>query len=320
MNEPALPAGEFSNRVLVAGIGNIFLSDDGFGPEVTRRLIERRLAEGGSVQGAARPDVRIVAYGIRGMHLAYDLLDGYRALLIVDLIPRGEPGQVRVLQVDEAGLAGGSFDAHGMDPASVLGTVAALGGRLPTTYVIGCAPVTVAEGLGLSEPVSAAIEAALAAVERLLAGPLAGVQAASGARARSRFTVRGVVQGVGFRPYVYALARQLGLSGEVRNTGDGVLIEVEGTSGQVAEFGDLLPKGVPALAVIEALDQQPVPVRGGTEFRIAASAAGPGRTFVSPDLATCADCLAELADPADRRYQYPFITCTNCGPRFTIIT
>ena len=323
MTEPISPPGQHTDRILVAGIGNIFLGDDGFGPAVTRRLV-------GPV---ARPDVRIVDYGIRGMHLAYDLLDGYRALVIIDLIPRGEPGQVQILQVDREDLAGGSFDAHGMDPAAVLGTLEALGGTLPTTYVVGCRPVTLDEQLELSEPVAAAVEQAVEAVTRLLAGPLSPAaldrpsadsalagQSSASARSRRRFAVRGVVQGIGFRPFVYALARQLGLSGAVSNTADGVLIEVEGTAGAVAEFGARLPAEAPALAVLTEISQSAVPVRGGTEFTIAASSGGPGHTFVSPDLASCPDCLAELADPADRRYRYPFITCTNCGPRFTIIT
>ena len=139
------PASGSDDRVLVAGIGNIFLGDDGFGPEVARRLAAR----------PGRSDIRIVDYGIRGMHLAYDLLDGYRALIIVDLIPHGEVGQLRVLQVGRGDLAGGSFDAHGMDPAAVLGTLEALGGELPPTYVVGCRPQTVDEQLGLSEPVQA---------------------------------------------------------------------------------------------------------------------------------------------------------------------
>jgi hydrogenase maturation protein HypF len=299
------PARSSDDRILVAGIGNIFLGDDGFGPEVARRLAAR----------TGRSDVRILDYGIRGMHLAYDLLDGYRALIIVDLIPRGEVGQVRVLQISRDDVAGGSFDAHGMDPAAVLGTLEALGGVLPPTYVVGCRPQTVDEQLGLSEPVQAAVEVAASAVLDLLAGPLAPA-----GRVRRRFGVTGMVQGIGFRPYVYALAREHGLAGSVANTAAGVEIEVEGAPADVAGFGRRLVDQPPALAVIIDVIAESVPVRGGTEFSIAASQAGPGRTFVSPDLATCADCLAELADPADRRFGYPFITCTNCGPRFTIIT
>jgi hydrogenase maturation protein HypF len=131
--------------------------------------------------------------------------------------------------------------------------------------------------------------------------------------------VRGLVQGVGFRPFVYALARECGLSGEVCNTGDGVLIEVEGSADAVAGFAALVIPRAPPLARIDDLAAVAIACRGGTEFRIRDSRSTSGRTLISPDVATCADCLAELADPANRRYRHPFISCTNCGPRFTIV-
>lgn len=138
-------------------------------------------------------------------------------------------------------------------------------------------------------------------------------------RCRRQLTVRGLVQGVGFRPYVYARARECGLSGEVANTADGVLIEVEGPVDAVAEFADLLSTRAPPLARIDHIASAALTCRGGTEFTIEESTSGNGRTLVSPDVATCADCLAELADPANRRYRHPFISCVNCGPRFTIV-
>ncbi|MDH6131272.1 hydrogenase maturation protein HypF [Kitasatospora sp. MAA4] len=138
---------------------------------------------------------------------------------------------------------------------------------------------------------------------------------------RRRVTVRGVVQGVGFRPFVYTLATGLGLAGQVSNTGEGVIAEVEGAPGAVAQFCDRIATDAPPLAVVESVDHQELAAAGGSGFAILASrTGGPARTLVSPDVATCADCLAELADPADRRYRHPFITCTHCGPRFTIVT
>jgi hydrogenase maturation protein HypF len=131
--------------------------------------------------------------------------------------------------------------------------------------------------------------------------------------------VEGVVQGVGFRPFVYALARDLGLAGSVGNSPGGVQIEVEGPSPALEQFVDRLRDEAPALAVITSVAVQAISPRGGTDFVIADSLGGPGRTLVSPDVATCDACLAELADPADRRYRHPFISCTNCGPRFTIV-
>ena len=147
-------------RILVAGIGNLFLGDDGFGPEVVRRLSTEPAPTG----------VRVVDYGIRGMHLAYDLLDGYDLLVLVDALPgEGRPGEVVVLAVGPADLVPGDLDAHGMDPAAVLGALTRLGGTPPPTVVVGCRVATVAEGIGLSPPVSAAVPAATTAVRLLLA-------------------------------------------------------------------------------------------------------------------------------------------------------
>lgn len=137
--------------------------------------------------------------------------------------------------------------------------------------------------------------------------------------ARRRFEVNGLVQGVGFRPYVHALARELGLSGSVANTGDGVEIDVEGPGAAVAEFARRLASSAPPLARVDAVHSVAQPCRGGHGFVIAASQSGRGRTLVSPDVAVCADCRRELADPADRRYRHPFVSCTNCGPRFTVV-
>ena len=139
-------------------------------------------------------------------------------------------------------------------------------------------------------------------------------------RIRSRFEVSGLVQGVGFRPFVYVTASELGLTGSVANTPSGVAIEVEGPPTAVAELRRRLAHSAPPLANVEEVTESRQPPRGGTGFTIENSATGTGRTLASPDVATCDDCLRELADPADRRHRHPFITCTNCGPRFTIIT
>lgn len=149
---------------------------------------------------------------------------------------------------------------------------------------------------------------------------VSNAQLSTAQRARRRLCVRGVVQGVGFRPFVYVLARELGLSGSVANTEDGVLIEIEGAPGPLADFERRLRADAPPLARIEDVSSSSIGCVGGTEFVIGDShAGGGGRTLVSPDVATCADCLAELADPSDRRYRHPFISCTNCGPRFTVV-
>jgi len=132
--------------------------------------------------------------------------------------------------------------------------------------------------------------------------------------------VEGVVQGVGLRPFVYGLATSLGLAGLVGNDADGVFAEVEGSAGAVARFLARLEREAPPLARIDRVSTVSMGITGAAGFVIAASqTGGQRRTLVSPDSATCADCLRELADPADRRHRYPFINCTNCGPRFTIV-
>lgn len=151
-----------STDVLVAGIGNIFLGDDGFGCEAARALAREPL-----------PDhVRVVDYGVRGLHLAYDLLDGYEALVLIDALPgRQGPGAVRVIEVGEKDLEpvdGAGVDAHAMHPATVLATVEALGGSLPRTFVVGCEPESTEESIGLSEAVGRSLGPATAAVRSLL--------------------------------------------------------------------------------------------------------------------------------------------------------
>jgi hydrogenase maturation protein HypF len=137
---------------------------------------------------------------------------------------------------------------------------------------------------------------------------------------RARVRVEGIVQGVGFRPFVHALAGRLGLAGLVGNDAGGVFVEVEGTAETVERFLEALSAEAPPLAVIERVTATPLAPTGTPGFAIAPSKTGGQRqTLVSPDTATCADCLRELADPADRRFRYPFINCTNCGPRFTIV-
>ncbi len=138
---------------------------------------------------------------------------------------------------------------------------------------------------------------------------------------RTAVRVEGVVQGVGFRPFVYALATGLGLTGLVGNDLDGVFAEVEGPAAAVSEFLRRLERDAPPLARIERVSTRDLPPAETAGFVIAASEAQTGlrRTLVSADTATCADCLRELSDPADRRHKYPFINCTNCGPRFTIV-
>jgi hydrogenase maturation protein HypF len=137
---------------------------------------------------------------------------------------------------------------------------------------------------------------------------------------RLKLTIAGQVQGVGFRPTVYRLAVEQGLTGNVLNAPEGVIIELQGPEAIVLAFPDRLRQGLPPLARITSLDQSPALVVGKEkDFRILKSAPGKRhQVLISPDIATCQDCLGELFDPGNRRYLYPFINCTNCGPRLTI--
>ncbi|MGE5235366.1 MAG: carbamoyltransferase HypF, partial [Acidobacteriota bacterium] len=139
-------------------------------------------------------------------------------------------------------------------------------------------------------------------------------------RERRRITCRGTVQGVGFRPAVHRLATALGLAGWVRNGPEGVVIEIEGEASAVADFRRRLPLSLPPLARLESWDEAPIASAGETDFAVLVSTAGPReRALVPPDTALCPDCRAEMERADDRRFHYPFTTCTNCGPRFTLV-
>ncbi|MBA4188369.1 MAG: carbamoyltransferase HypF [Planctomycetaceae bacterium] len=136
---------------------------------------------------------------------------------------------------------------------------------------------------------------------------------------RHAISVRGLVQGVGFRPFVFHLAHRVGLSGFVRNQTSGVWIEVEGEPEQLDQFLAGLRGELPASARVDEITCQEIPCLGEAGFRIEVSDTGSGTVVIGPDLATCDACLSELFDPTNRRFRYPFLNCTHCGPRFTII-
>src|SRR5690349_13726989 len=144
----------------------------------------------------------------------------------------------------------------------------------------------------------------------------------AGAIRRQRFTVAGVVQGVGFRPFVHRVATELGLAGFVGNDSAAVFVEVQGPAVAVARFAQRLTADAPPLADISGVvsDAMPVDPADTGPFRIVASRTVDGAaTPVPPDIAICDNCVTELFEPTDRRYRHPFVTCTDCGPRFTII-
>jgi hydrogenase maturation protease len=146
-------------RTLVAGIGNIFCGDDGFGCEVVRQLSETDLPEG----------VRVVDYGIRGMHLAYDLVEGWDLLYLVDALPdRGSPGRLEIMEVRAQDVGPGGIDAHAMAPDAVLSSLETLGGRLPPTVLVGAQVADVGDRIGLSTEMESAVPEAVDAIQALL--------------------------------------------------------------------------------------------------------------------------------------------------------
>jgi len=148
-------------RTLIAGIGNIFLGDDGFGSEVARRLAAENL-----------PHVKVEDFGIRGMHLAYEMLDGaYETVVLVDAMPRGgAPGTVYLMEPDWTNIESSTPDAHSMSPEAVLAMLKYLGGKPARLLILGCEPESVEEGIGLSEPVTHAVELATRLARELASG------------------------------------------------------------------------------------------------------------------------------------------------------
>ena len=147
------------SRTLVAGVGNIFLSDDAFGVEVVRRLAGHRVPD----------NVTVTDFGIRGIHLAYELLEGYDRLILIDAISRGgPPGTIYVLEPDEVGSKGAVADAHGMEPMAVFAYLASIGGGPIPTVIVGCEPATLDENMGLSDQVEKAVDKAVDVVLGLI--------------------------------------------------------------------------------------------------------------------------------------------------------
>ena len=163
-----------TGRTLVAGVGNVFLRDDAFGVEAARLLAER----------PHPPGVQIRDYGIRGVHLVYELLNGYDLFVLVDAAPRGEaPGTVAVLEVDlPSPDAQPVIDAHSLTPDAIFGLLSSLGGRPGRSLVVACEPAEVDAGMGLSDPVREALPHAVRAVEEILAGAVAADTRAGGQR------------------------------------------------------------------------------------------------------------------------------------------
>lgn len=304
MSEP--PVG----RTLVLGLGSPLQGDDGVGPAALARLCERYTPDDG---------VEPVDGGTDGLALLPRLEDAER-VLVIDAVRSGAPPGTRiVLRGDEVPRRlAARLSPHEIDLAEVL-ALAELRGRRPRELVVlGIEPERVEMRAELSPAVAASLDPLVEDVRAQLEAwghrlPRRAAAAGLGLR------VRGVVQGVGFRPWVRRVARSLGLSGSVRNESGGVTLEAWGPPERLRELVARLEacelSGASVLAV-ERLEVARPPPRG---FEIAPSAsAGARHLVVASDAPPCRSCLRELADPTDRRYRYPFLGCAACGPRYTI--
>ena len=287
----ALPQAADRAHLKVLGCGHLDRGDDAAGVLVARRLRE---------------------WGIDAKEVV-SLLDAWDAgddVVIVDAMESGrEVGTVAVWD-DDDGPRDPSFrtSTHGFGVAEAIQIARALG-RAPRRL-----RVYAIEGgsFRIGGSVSAAVLKAIDAVSAQIAHQ-AGIE-------RVRFSLHGAVQGVGFRPFVYRLATELGLRGWVLNSAAGLTIEVEGAAADVRRFEARLEAERPAAAVILAGETTRLAPAGYPDFVIRPSTDGERKTAgVLPDLATCPDCTAELLEPTNRRYGYAFTNCTNCGPRLTIV-
>ncbi len=314
---------------VVIGIGNPLRGDDGVGV----RAIE-------SLRGFQLDGVEL----LEGMTYGIDLLpyiEGRKKVIFIDAIDAGdEPGAVFRFSPHEVRQKRRvpSLSLHDFGLYDLIASAELLE-RCPEEIIIIAVQI---KSLEAGTKLSKEVENALPHVRRLVleevkkdGGRYTAKHASpdkapcfvkketcqeSGGKVFLEINVRGIVQGVGFRPFVYRIARERGLAGWVVNTPEGVCIKIGGEQEALDSFLGALRKEAPPAAVIEEVKSRKVTPFKAESFQIRESSGeGERVTLVSPDLATCADCLRELFDPADRRYRYPFINCTNCGPRFTII-
>lgn len=302
-----------AKKILVIGVGNLLLRDEGVGIHVIKELQKRELP----------PDVEVFDGGVGGLDLLPYFSQAEKVFLI-DAAEMGlEPGAVVRLDPEQLNQSekGVSFSAHEIGLAEVIELSRALNNDSLKIVIFGIQPKEISWGMELSAEVAAVIPQVIKAVFQEINSSL-GKKDESEAPlvSRRRFFLKGVVQGVGFRPFVYALANRYGLRGWVNNSSAGVYIEVEGPKEAIENFTIDLKKKAPPRARVEALDFFDLPPWGYEAFEIKESAEEKGAyQLISPDIATCAACQEEIFNPPDRRYRYPFTNCTNCGPRFTII-
>ena len=288
--------------IRIIGIGSPF-GDDAVGLEIARTLAQ-----------APPPNCEVIAVDRPGTRLV-DLLDGARAAIIIDAVRSGaHPGTIHEIPFDELGRSATHLvSSHDLGVAAALQLAQNLGRRPSVGKIIGIevAPVSRALLSGLSLSTRKAMRQA---IERVLSTVVE-----FGDRERESLVITGTVQGVGLRPFVWRLAKSLRLVGFVRNVSCGVEIEIEASRVLLREFRRRLQTELPSAAAIERIESRLLPLGSDTDFFALPSERGCAATTIPPDLATCADCVREILDPADRRYRYPFTNCTSCGPRFTVV-
>ena len=290
-----VPLGQGPATLLVIGYGNTLRQDDGVGVRVAEALMTLEL-----------PGVTTLTCHQLLPELA-ELVSQAAGVVFVDAsAPPIAETELRPIQPDKTGR----ILAHVADPPSLLALSTQLFGRAPPAWSLGIPVSDFGFGEHLSPRAQAGLRAALALIKSLASQP----------STRLRLAIRGAVQGVGFRPFIYRLASELGLNGWVNNSAEGVFVEVEAPRARLQEFLLRLEQERPPRSFIQSLESSWLDPTGCQGFEIRPSEpAGAKTALVLPDIATCPDCLREVFDPNNRRYRYPFTNCTNCGPRFSII-
>ena len=287
-------------RTLVIGYGSSLRSDDGAGPEVARDL-----------EALGLPQVEVIeAHQLLPEHA--ERIAEFEQVVFVDAsVEEGLDG-VAVRRIGKS--SGLAADPHVSDPEALLGLSKRLFGGEAEAWLVRLPGDDFGLGERFSEKMRKAIPQAVARIRGLCES------ADRGGRLRLRCVIRGAVQGVGFRPFVHRLAKELALAGWVMNTGEGVVVEVEGKEDLLRQFLLRIEPDKPGHAVISGMESSWLEATGCEGFEIRPSpAGGPKTALVLPDIGTCGECLNEIRDPGNRRFDYPFTNCTHCGPRFSII-
>ena len=291
--------------LLVFGVGNPSRGDDALGPMFVERVaaaLEREVARG---------DVELLTDFQLQIEHALDLT-GRDRVVFVDASVRATP------PFDFARVAprrDTSVSTHAMSPEALLETYRTVQGEPPESWVLAIR----GERFELGEPLSARAQTHLDAALSFFVREARAAHGGDAALEGRRIEIEGIVQGVGFRPWVHRTAHALGLGGEVRNTPRGVTIEAFGRARALDALVDAMKGGVPAAARIRAVCVTPIEARETVGFTIAASEhVGAPRMTLPPDLAACPACLRDVDDPADRHHGYVFTSCADCGPRFSI--